>query len=40
MAEVAYVQEVDKFKGPREEFHKELYIAWEGYMNVQQSNHD
>lgn len=40
VAEVAYVQEVDKFKGSREEFHKELYVAWEEYMNTQQSNHD
>lgn len=40
VAEVAYVQEVDKFKGSREDFHKELYTAWEEYMNAQQSGDD
>lgn len=32
-AEVSYIREADKFKGERDNFHKDLYILWEEYMN-------
>lgn len=33
VTEVAYINEVDKFDGDREKFHKKLYSLWEDYIN-------
>jgi hypothetical protein len=35
ITEVAYIEEADKFKGSREDFHKELFASWQKYINAQ-----
>ena len=34
VAEVAYIKEADKYKGDRDDFHKELVSLWEGFQKT------